>query len=336
MPDLCVRLFSPALALMLLLGAAAPSSAESACRSGDITQTTDTLDGTPYLLTTVPGAERTIVLLHGGPEMDSLQCGDPLDLWLAERYRARVVKPHYYGSKGRSPWDQPLSLNLDADPMKGDQSVLAQIVGPRAGMQRSVEEARNFIHKFDGPDTVVIGESHGARIAVLATREPMQGRVVLFAPTLPSVADFFEATLQGTYSPPTPPEPVGLVIEGVDRTNDIFKTADERRQLLRAVSLAYYHPYEDVRLAEAITASRQPFHLIVGGKDRVAMITGSEWMTLRGHPQVSTLCVDETMGHEGPFPFEQAMACMDTVMRLSESSDGAKANAGKLVSRPGS
>jgi hypothetical protein len=139
------------------------------------------------------------------------------------------------------------------------------------------------------------------------------------------VADFFEATLDGTYTPPTTPEPVNLMIDGVDRTDDIFKTPDERRQLLRAVSLSYYHPFQDVRLVNAITASLQTFHVIVGGKDRVAMMTGSEWIALQGHPKVGTLCVDLGMGHEGPFPFEQAMSCMDQAILHPRTSDDAKA-----------
>lgn len=326
-----VRLFSPALALMLLLGAAAPSQADRACRTGAVTQTRATLNGIPYLLTEVPGAIRTIVLLHGGPYADSLACGDPLDLWLAERYRSRVVKPQHFGSEGRSPWDRPLSLNLDDVPAKGSQPVLDQIVAHQAGMQRSVEEVRTFIRTFDGPGTMIIGESHGARLAVLAIREPIQGGVILYAPTLPSVAEFFEATLAGLYQPLTPPAPPSLVIDGVDRTDEVFQTPDQQRQFLRVVSLSYYHPFEDLRLVDAISGSPQRFHLILGGRDRVGMITGAEWQPLQGLPQISSLCVDPAMGHQGPFPFDRATGCMDKVMGRQGGSGATAAHAGPAM-----
>ena len=58
------------------------------------------------------------------------------------------------------------------------------------------------------------------------------------------------------------------------------------------------------------------------------MISGSEWMQLQGNPQVNTLCVDPGMGHEGPFPFEKAIACMDQAVLTRDKPSAAKATGG--------
>lgn len=130
----------------------------------------------PYLQMRVPKPVRTIIYVHGGPLIPTLDGPTEFDRYLALRFRARVIKPVYYGSSERPPGGTAPSFNIEhpADLPKEEVEalVLRAVRSEYGGMPRAVEEVRRFIRQLDGPSTIVVGESAGSVIAALSAQAP--------------------------------------------------------------------------------------------------------------------------------------------------------------------
>lgn len=275
--------------------------------------TTKRLGDVPYLEVSVPSPKRIIILVHGGPEIPTLDGPGDFDRYLATRFQARVIKPAYFGSSERSPWTR--TPDFDAVGSSKDevgQRLIQAVRVTYAGMPRSVDEVRRFILHWDRPDTVILGESHGALVAALAAQAPHRGKLVLVAPMLVTQQEMVEAAIAGTYRPAKPVEPVTVVLDGRDLTHEVFDTPAKRKAALQEVSLAYYRPWENTDLGAMLRRVVGSVAVIIGLRDRVAMITGDEWRRLRATaPPATSVCLDPDLGHQAPIESPLANACLD-------------------------
>lgn len=330
--------FVPRLALPLLFAIAGPGIASSAAadnkppgtfsapanQAEQLSVSTKRLGDVPYLEISVPSPKRIIILVHGGPEIPTLDGPGDFDRYLATRFQARVIKPAYYGSSERSPWTT--TPNFDAVESSKDEVGRRFIQAVRltyAGMPRSVDEVRRFILHWDRPNTIILGESHGALVAALAAQAPHRGKLVLVAPMLLTQQEMVEAVLAGTYQPAKPVEPVRIVLDGRDLTDEIFDTPAKRKAAFREVSLAYYRPWENTDLGTMLRRVVGSVAVIIGLRDRVAMITGEEWRRLRATaPPTTSICLDSNLGHQAPTSSPPARACLDKAV-LDDPRSGA-------------
>lgn len=276
--------------------------------------------GVPYVEIAVPRPKRTILLIHGGPRIPALEVTDQFEGYLARRFRARVVKPVYYGSAERSPLNN--TPNLTVTPATGDAEIRSRlIIATRIayrGMPQAVAEVRRFLHRWDAPSTIVLGESFGAPLAALAARVPHRSRLVLIAPVIATQSEIVRAGLAGRYQLHQPINPPQLVLNGKDRTNEILSTPSRRLQLLEAISLAYYEPWQNMPLGNMLKRTPGRVSIIVGLRDRVGMVTGQEWHRLRAQaPRSTRLCIDPELGHTLPWTSARARGCFARAMRLT-------------------
>ncbi len=276
--------------------------------------------GVPYIEVAVARPKRTILLIHGGPESPALAVSDQFEGYLARRFRARIIKPVYYGSTERSPWDN--TPNLTVTPAMDDAAIRSRLTAAtRAayrGMPQAVAEVRRFLRRWDAPSTIVLGESFGAPLAALAARMPHQSRLVLIAPVIATQSEIMRAGLAGRYHLPHPVDPPQLVLNGKDRTSEILDTPLRRRRLLEAISLAYYEPWQNMPLGNMLKRASGRVSIIVGLRDRVGMVTGQEWHRLRAQaPRSTRLCIDPELGHMFPWTSDKGRRCFAQAMRLT-------------------
>lgn len=276
--------------------------------------------GVPYAEVTVARPRRTILLIHGGPEIPALEVSNQFEGYLARRFRARIVKPVYYGSTERSPWDN--SLNLTVTPAMSDAVIRSRLTAAtRAayrGMPQAVAEVRRFLRRWDTPSTIVLGESFGAPLAALAASMPHKSRLVLIAPVIATQSEIMRAALAGQYQLHHPIDPPRLVLNGKDRTSEILDTPLRRLRLLEAISLAFYEPWQNMSLRHMLKLIPGRASVIVGLRDRVGMVTGQEWHRLRAQaPRSTRICIDPELDHTFPWTSTKGRRCFAQAMRLT-------------------
>ncbi|WP_162875443.1 hypothetical protein [Sphingomonas crusticola] len=125
-------------------------------------------------------------------------------------------------------------------PMSRDaivERILGEVRRTYAGMPRAVREMRMVIRHWDGPSTVIVGESYGAFLAAIAAQARHRGTLVLLSPMLATYREIVAASLDGRHPLQALVAPPQLVFCDVDRTNEILDTPARRRQLLEVTSL---------------------------------------------------------------------------------------------------
>lgn len=275
----------------------------------------------PYLEISVAKPRRTIIYVHGGPDIATLNGVTDFDFYLATRFSARVIKPVYYGSSERSASAKPVSFEWDPSGPKDENArrITAAYRAYRAGMPQAVREVRSFIERWDRSDTVIVGESFGSLLAALGAQGKVQGQLVLLAPQLTTYEEFWTATLNGTYVPTIPTEKLYLEVDGRDIAPDIFDTPEKAQAFQKAWSLAYYEPWQGSDLGTLLQGVQARTTVILGLKDRVGMVTGKEWERLRANAPASTrLCIDPTLAHEPPTSTQTSRACFERAVLGSE------------------
>ncbi|RYF12007.1 MAG: alpha/beta hydrolase [Oxalobacteraceae bacterium] len=276
--------------------------------------------GVPYAEVAVARPRRTILLIHGGPEIPALQVSDQFEGYLARRFRARIVKPVYYGSTERSPWDNTPNLTVTLAMSNGviRSRLTAAARTVYRGMPQAVAEVRRFLRQWDAASTIVLGESFGAPLAALAARMPHKSHLVLIAPVIATQSEIMRAGLAGRYHPPHPVDPPRLVLNGKDRIDEILDTPLRRRRLLEAISLAYYEPWQNMPLGNMLKRAPGRVSIIVGLRDRVGMVTGQEWNRLRAQaPRSTRICIDPELGHTLPWTSTKGRRCFAQALRLT-------------------
>ena len=260
--------------------------------------------GVPYVEIAVAHPKRTILYIHGGPDVRALDISEDVEGYLARRFRARIIKPVYYGSTERSPNNNMLQLAVTA--AMGRPEIRRRVIGAvretYRGMPQAVVEVRRFLRHWDAPSTVVLGESFGAPLAALAARVPHMGRLVLVAPVIATHREIVRAAIAGRSTLRDPIDPPRLVLEGRDRTDEILNTSLRRRRMLEAISLAYYQPWQNMTLGTMLKRTPGHVSIIVGLRDRVGMVTGREWSRLRAQaPRATRICLDPELAHTPPW-----------------------------------
>ncbi len=291
-------------------------------RASNLIVSTKQLGEVPYLEVSVAEPARTILYVHGGPDIPTLDAPTNFDRYLASRFNARVIKPAYYGSSERSPWARPPSVDLEgASKEEAAKQLLLAIRKSYSGMPRAVNEVRRFILHWNSPSTVIIGESTGAIIATLGSQIKHQGKLMLIAPMLATYREIVNAALTGEYKNFSPVEEPQVVLGGRDVVTELFESPVERRRLQEALSLAYYAPWEDVDLGTMLRSVPGRVTVVVGLKDRVGMVAGDEWQRLRANaPATTSLCIDPNLAHEWPNAGTASLHCFEAAMLAGDPS----------------
>lgn len=278
----------------------------------------------PYLEISVAAPQRTIIYVHGGPDIATLDRLTDFDFYLAAQFSARVIKPVYYGSSERSASAKPVTFEwVPSGPQdENARRITAAYRAYRAGMPQAVREVRTFIEHWDGPDTVIVGESFGSLLAVLGIKKALKGRLILLAPQLATHEEIVAATLKGTYVPEVPTEDLHIWVDGGrDIAPEVFDTPERSEAFRKAWSLAYYEPWQNSDLGTLLQGVRARTTVIVGLKDRVGMVTGKEWERLRANAPAGTrLCIDPDLAHEMPIKTAQSGECFENAVLGAESS----------------
>lgn len=136
---------------------------------------------------------------------------------------------------------------------------------------------------------------------------------MLLGPPLVSYRSLIERGLSSDKAPGVTPE--GLVVKtGRGTSNALANDRPLRRQLAYMSSIAYYRPWENVKLGRVLRDRDLRADVMIGLKDRVTMIRGDEWRTLAtesgGRARV---CVDPARGHDGPGD-GLMLACLDAAI----------------------
>lgn len=293
--------------------AASPLIALAQPYQANLSVRTRYLNEIPYLEVTVDRPKRTIILVHGGPDVPTLTDADPFDRYLASTFQARVIKPVYYGSSERSPWATAPRLNLKHGTSKKEAArrVVLAIREAYQGMPQAVREIRGFIENWDAKSTIVIGESHGALVAALSMQVPLHSRLVLVAPMLVTTQASFDAARQGTYQG-AKVTGVTLKSDGQDFLKHLFSSAEEVRELENVTGLAYYEPWHKTELSTVLRRVPGKVTVIIGLLDRVGMIKGTEWRRFKElSPKRTHVCLDPKLGHSLPTFSSIAKTCFE-------------------------
>lgn len=270
----------------------------------------------PYLELSAPSPKMTFIYLHGGPAISTLDRFTDFELYLAQRFSARVIKPAYYGSLERSPSDTPVTIDWipGGPPAENARSITAAFRAHHAGMPRAVREARAFVARWDSADTVVIGDSFGSMLGALALQGELRSSLVLVAPQLATVEEFWEGIEAGTYVPTTQAdEELLLEVEGGRNiAPEIFDTPQKVAAFRKAWYLAFYEPWQSSDLGTLLRGVKGRITVIAGLKDRVGMVTGREVQRLRANaPDGTRICIDPDLAHEYPNVTAFSRACFE-------------------------
>lgn len=269
----------------------------------------------PFLEISVASPRMTFIYLHGGPAISTLSTFTDFELYLAQRFSARVIKPAYYGSLERSPETHPVSFEWEPTGPKevNARRITAAYRSQRAGMPQAVSEIRSFVNRWDSDKTVIVGDSFGAMLAALACQGELRSSLVLVAPQLMTDEEAWEGAEAGTYVPAVPTQDLVLEIEsGRNIAPEIFDTPQKSAAFRKAWSLAYYEPWQSSDLGTLLRGVKGRITVIAGLKDRVGMVTGREVERLRANaPDSTRLCIDPDLAHEYPTATAFSRACFE-------------------------
>ena len=273
------------------------------------------LGDVPYLEITPPSPRRTILYVHGGPAVPTLSKTSAFELFLAARFSARVIKPAYYGSAERPNAARPVTWQMVVNSPKNDniRRVTAAYRDQFAGSPRAVREVRRFVERWDGPNTVIVGDSFGSMLAALAAQGRLRSKLVLVAPQLATTEEFFNGAMRGDYVPASMPGDLALFDEtGRNLAPEIFDTPESAQAFRKVLSLAYYEPWHRSDFGSLLRDVQAEATVIVGLKDRIGMVTGREWERLRANaPPNTRICLDPDLGHDLPNESEYSRACLE-------------------------